>query len=161
MCIGIYLSMHECRVCVYLYRCMYVGIRVCVRMHVWVLSVYLCLYVCVGCVLQCFRPVRWDPNPATGDPYPIRIRARCEPDTQAIRRPTHEIIHRSVSVHAVKTRQQFGSKIASFHVSVCSCVFTVIGIHLHVTLIISCDFLLCFTNLITCTISWDIINCSP
>ena len=59
---------------------MYVGIRVCVRVHVWVLSVYLCLYVYVGCVLQCFGPVR-----------EIRIRlweiqncTRYGPDTQAI-----------------------------------------------------------------------------
>ena len=69
----------EVYVCVYSYRCMHVGIRVCIYMQVWVLSLYLCLYVCVGCVLQYFGPVWWDPNPATGDPDPIRICALVDP----------------------------------------------------------------------------------
>jgi len=41
----------------------------------------------------------------------------------AIRRLIHGMIHISVPVHAVKTRRRFGFKTASFHVSVCSCVF--------------------------------------
>ena len=106
-------------VSLYLYMYVYVGIHVCVREHVWVLIVYLCLYVCVGCVLQCFGPVWWDPSPASGDPDPIRIRAHCGPDTQAIRRPAHAMICRSIPVHAAKTR----SETASFHVSVRSCAF--------------------------------------
>ena len=42
-------------ICVYAYRCMHVGIRICVRMHVWVLSMYLCLYVCVWLCATVFR----------------------------------------------------------------------------------------------------------
>ena len=52
---------------------------------------------------------------------------RCGPDTQEIRRPMHGMIRRPVPVRAVKTRQRFGSETASFHVSVRSYVFTVIG----------------------------------
>ena len=64
-------------------------------------------------------------------------------DTLAIRRPIHRMIQRFVSIHAVKIKQQFGSKIASFHVSVCSISlsqFTIVSsVHmlpllLHVTL---------------------------
>ena len=126
-------------------------------------SMYVCVYLYMyvfGYVLQHFRFVRWYPNPATGDPDLIRIRARCEPDTQAIRRPIHGMIRRLVPVRAVKTRRRFGSETASFHVSVRSCVFIVVGMHLPVTLIISCDFLLCFTSLIFCTTSWDTYDCS-
>ena len=76
-----------------------------------------------GGVLQYFGPIWWDPNPATGDPNMIQTCARCGPDTQAIRRPTHGMIRRSVSVRAVKTRRRFGSETASFHVSVRSFAF--------------------------------------
>ena len=58
-----------------------------------------------------------------GDPDSIRIRARYGSDTQAIRRPIHVMIRRSVTVRAVKTRWRFGSETASFHVSVRSCAF--------------------------------------
>ena len=78
-------------------------------------------------------------GPATGDPDPIQICARCGPDTMVIRRPIYGMIRRPVPVRAVKTRRRFGSETASFHVSVRSCVFTVVGMHLPVTLIISCD----------------------
>ena len=44
-------------------------------------------------------------------------------------------------------------------------VFVLVYLHyryaLHVTLIISCAFLLYFTSLITCIFSWDICDCSP
>jgi len=46
------------------------------------------------------------------------------------------------TVRTVKTKQRFGSKNASFHVSVCSCVislFTVVNRHIYATCIISCD----------------------
>ena len=62
-----------------------------------------------------------------GDSDPIRICARCGPDTQAIRRPIHGMIRRSVPVRAVKTRRRLDSKTTSFHVNVRSYVFTVIG----------------------------------
>ena len=148
-------------VCVYLY--MYVcGYSVCVCMHVWVLSMYLYLFVCVGCVLQHFGFIQWDPNPASGDPDPIQIRARCGPDTMAIRRPTHGMIRRSVPVRAVKIRRRFGSETASFQVSVCfylNSLFPVVYMYVCLTLIISCDFLLYFTSVITCICSWDVYDC--
>ena len=147
---------------VYAYTCicMCVGIRVCVRMHVWVLCMYLCLYVCDGCVLQYFRPVWWDPNPASGDPDPIQIRARCGPDTMAIRRPIHGMIRKSIPVRAVKTRWWFGSKIVSFHVSVCFCLISLF-IVVNMYLFYQCDYLMYFTSVITCITSWGISDCLP
>ena len=142
-------------VCVYSYRCMHVGICVCNFMHVWVLSMYLCLHVwLVACYSVSDSLGR--SGPVTGDPDPIGIRAHCGPETQTIRRPIHGMSRRSVPVCAVKTRRWFSSEIASFHVSVRFYVFTVVSMHLHVTLIILCDFLLYFTCLITCTTSWDV-----
>jgi len=43
--------------------------------------VYIYIYLYVQLRVTVFRILRWDPNPAIGDPDPIRIRARCEPDT--------------------------------------------------------------------------------
>ena len=60
-----------------------------------------------------------DPNSVTGDSNC----ARCRPDTLASWKPTHEMIRRSVPIRTVKTRRRFGSKTASFYVSVRSCVF--------------------------------------
>ena len=58
----------------------------------------------------------------TEEPIPIRICVRRVSIRQAIRRPTHEMIRRSVPVRAVKTRWWFGPKIVSFHVSVYFCI---------------------------------------
>jgi len=109
-------------VCMYVYTCicMYVGAHVCVGVLGSMFSVYLYLFVCVGCVLQrseSFGEIRT----VAGDPDPIQIRAHCGPDTQAIRRPIHGMIRTSVLVRAVKTRRLFGSETVSFHVSVRSC----------------------------------------
>jgi len=57
-------------------------------------------------------------------PDPIRISPRYGSDTLAIQRPIHEMIWRFIPVHAVKAIRRFGFKIASFHVSVYSCVFS-------------------------------------
>jgi len=103
----------------------YMGVHVCVRMHVWVFSMHLYILVClVACYsisssfgeirISCRRPGH------DSDSY------RCGPDTEGIRRPMHRMIRRSVPVHAVKTRRRFGSETSSFHVSVRSCVFIVI-----------------------------------
>ena len=89
--------MHSC-------KCMCMGIRVCVRMHVWAFSVYLYLFVCsVGCysISDPFGEIRT----VAGDPDLIRIRAHCGPDTQAIRRPIFGMIRRSVPIRVVKTRR--------------------------------------------------------
>jgi len=145
-CIRIYVGVHVC-VCVYILECIRVREYVCVSSCVWLRVAALRI-----------RLVRSEPSYRR--PGPIRIRAHCGPDTMVIWRPIHGMIRRSVLVRAVKTRRRFGSKTASFHVSVCSCVFTVVSRHLHVALIISCGFLLYFTSLITCTTSWDIHDCS-
>ena len=94
--------------CIYEYICMYVGVHICVGVLGSKFSVYLYLFVCVGCVLQrseSFGEI-WT---VAGDPDPIRIRARCGPDTMVIRRPTHGMIHRSVPVRTVNARRRFGS----------------------------------------------------
>jgi len=93
----------------------------------------------------------------------IRICTRYGPDTLAIRRPIHGMIWRSIPLRALKTRRRFGSKTASFHVSVCSRViflFTVVIGYLCFTYIISCDHLLYFTSMIAYIISCDISECS-
>ena len=104
------------------------------------------------------------PNLVTEDPDPIWNRVHCGADTQAIWIPTHGIIWRFVSVRTVKTRWRFGSETVSFHVSICSCVFSYLPLSvgsLYVTCIISCDRLTYFTSVITYISSWDIGECSP
>jgi len=63
-------------------------------------------------------------EPVTGDPDLIRIHIHCRLDTLAIRRSIHRMIPRFIPARAVKTRRRFGSKIASFQVSVRSCAFS-------------------------------------
>ena len=108
----------------------------CILVYMYVCGcVPLCVYTCV-CVSSCVRlrvAAFWirlvGSGPIAGDPDPIRIGVRYGPGTLAIRRPTYRMIRRSGPVRAVKTKQRFGSKIASFHVSVCFCfisLFTVV-----------------------------------
>ena len=124
-------------------------------MHVWVFSVYLYLFVCVGWVLQrseSFGEIRT----VAGDPDLIRIHARCGPDKVVIRRPIHGMIRKSVPVRAVKTRWRFSSETALFHVSVCFCLFSYLPLSINtcvLILIISCDRLRYFTSIITCITS--------
>ena len=72
---------------------------------------------------------------------------------------THRMIRRSVPVRAVKTRRRFRFKIASFHVSVCSCI---ISSFIVISSIYICYLLYfmwpssLFTSMITCIPSWDI-----
>ena len=111
--------------------------RMSISVHAYAYCMYVFVYQPVFLVARCsdYRPVWWDPDtfvrsrPVAGDPDPIRIRARCGPDTEAIRRSIHGMIRQSVLVRAVKTRRRFGSETASFHVSVRYCVFTVVGMH--------------------------------
>ena len=65
-----------------------------------------------------------DPNSVTGGSELCSLWT----DTLAIRIRTYEMIWRSVPIHAVKTRQQFRSKSTSFHVSVCSCIISLLTI---------------------------------
>ena len=63
----------------------------------------------------------------------------------------------------VKTRRRFGSKTVSFHVSICFHIvsLSIVASRYHVTIrIISCDYLIYFTSMITRTISYDISECS-
>jgi len=85
-------------------------------------SVFICI-VCVWLRVAVFQTCSCDPNPATGDPDPIRICIHYGPDTMEIRKPAHGMIRRSVLVRAVKTRRRFSFETASFHVSVCFCLF--------------------------------------
>ena len=106
-------------VCVYVY----ILVHVCVSMWRYVYSVYVC--VCIssnvfGCVVQRFRFVWWDSDPL----QEIWICIHSGPDTMVIRRLIHGMIRRSVPVRVVKTRWRFGSKITSFHVSICYSVFS-------------------------------------
>jgi len=101
--------------CMYMYGCM-MGMYVCV----YVSGVYGCMFMWVhglGCVLQRVGAVWWDPDPL----QETQIRARYGSDTLAVRRPTHGMIRRFISVRVVKIRRRYGFKTASFHVSVCSC----------------------------------------
>ena len=159
-------------VCVYSYIGMYVGVLLwvytCMYMHVCWVHVWECyvfvlipLPLCVfGSVLQWFRLVR-----ATQTWYrEIQVCVRYGPDTLAIWRSTHGMARWSVLVHAVETRRRFNSEIALFHVSVCLCLislFTVVNRYLYFSLIISCDYLMCFSSMFTRITSWDIIDYSP
>ena len=123
-------------------------VHVCVGVYTYVsvctcgyVRVHLCLYVC---------SVVW-----YSDPDPLREIQSCAhygPDTQAVRRPTHGTIWRPVLVRTVKTIRRFGFKIVSFYVSVCSYVFSYLLLLVDVYVpihIISCDYLIYFTSMIT------------
>ena len=128
--------------------CEYACVSVCV--HAWM---FVCEYMCV-CVHACKcinKRELWIFGLFTVNPI------------LTIRRPTHELIRRFVSVHAVKTRRRFEPEATSFHVSVCFYVislFSVVNEYLCFTRIISCDRLIYFTIMITRIISWDISECS-
>ena len=116
------------------------------------------MYIClrsIACTVACYSVadslVRFEP--ITEDPDPlqeIQICARYGPDTMAIRKPTYGMIQRFVPVRALKTRWRFRSKIASFHVSVYSCVIYRCQKYIYVTCFISCDHLLYFISMFAC-----------
>ena len=105
------------------------------------IHVYTCIHVssCVWMHVAAVSTRLVRSKPVTGDLDPIRIRHCYGPDSQAIQRPTYEMIRRSVTVRAVKIRRQIGSKTASFHVSVCSHVFSLlllpVGVHVSIRII--------------------------
>ena len=104
----------------------YVGVHVCVGVLRSVSSMHLYLFMCsVAChsISDPFGEIRTSCSRLGPDPDSCR----CGSDTQAIRRPFHGMIRRSVPVRAVKTRRRFSSETASFHVSVHSYVFIVVG----------------------------------
>jgi len=132
----------------YIYTCMWVCTRVSMRA---------CIYTCMWLCVWWYRPVWWDPDLLRE----IYFGARYEPDTLAIRRPTHEKIRRFVLVRAVETRRRFGSKIVSFHVSVRSYVFLYLLLLVDVSAsvhIISCDCMIYFISMFTSMTSWGIVN---
>ena len=128
--------MHACICVLYVYMlytctstCTYrVRLSVCLSTCV---IMFKYVWVCDMCTVACFS----DSDPfgeiRTGcrRPRPDLDSCRCGPDTMVIRRPTHGMIRISVPVCAVKTRRLFGSETASFHVSVRSCVLTIVGMH--------------------------------
>jgi len=85
------------------------------------MGVYTCVYLglCVDArVFVCVSVIQKTGVMFAEDPDPIRISIRRVPIHQPIRKPTHEMIWRSVPIRAVKTRWRFRFKIMSFHVSV-------------------------------------------
>ena len=104
LCIWVY------SVCMHVCTCIYV-VCVCMRMYVHVSS-------CVWLRDTAFQINSYDPNSITENLDCVRYKL----DTQVIRRPTHEMIRRSVPARIVKTKWRFRSETASFHVSVCSCI---------------------------------------
>jgi len=147
----------------YMYGCMYLYTCICMWGHVYNVCVCVWISTCVfGCMSQRYKLVVRSKS-VTGDTDPIRIRVHYGLNTMAIRKLTHGMTWRFVPVCTVKTRRRFGSKIVSFHVSVCSCIislFTLVSRYLYVTCIISCDYLMYFTSMINCISSWDIIKYS-
>ena len=92
----------------------------------------------------------------SGPVVEIRIGVHCGLDTLETRRPTHEMIQRSVPARAVKTRRRFRPETVSFHASVCSYVISIFTVAVSIRVficIISCDHLIYFTSMITCTTS--------
>jgi len=92
--------------CVCIYSCVYIWLGVCT-----------CVFMCTcahECLVACYSDVDSFVRSELGNGR-FGICVRCESDTLAIRRPTHELIRRSVPVHAVKIRWGFGSKTVSFH----------------------------------------------
>ena len=137
--------------------------------HVWSAYMGTCVSVlcmcwfsfslCIGWELQWFEHHLCDPNLVIGD----SDLCSSWTDTIVIRRPMHKIIRRFVAVCAGKIRLRFGSKIASFHVSVCFCLislFTIVNRYLCFTCIIYYDHLIYFISMITHIISCDISECS-
>jgi len=150
-----------CVLWIYVWVCVY-NINVCVY------YVYGCTCVCMytgacscefmGWVACCsIRPVWWDPDPL----QETQIRIRRWFDTLAIRRLTYEMIRRSIPLRAVKIRRWFGPKTASFYVSVCSYIFSLllllVGVHISVR-IISCDHMIYFSSMIIRITPWNIAS---
>jgi len=129
MYVHTYIYMYVCvgiRVCMY-----YVSMCVCVRMRLYII-------LCVRLRVVAIRTRSWDPNLL----HEIQICARCGPETLAIWRPIHGMIWKFLPVRAVKTRRWFGSKIASFHVSVRPYIFLYLLLLVDVSVsvcIIPCD----------------------
>ena len=141
----VYKSLRVCMWCVYMYGC----IPVCVYISIRVSSCVLLLVAVIQIQLR-------DPSTVTEDLYPIQIRVSGVPIRQPIQRSMHEMIRRSITFREVKTKRRFESKTVSFHVSVCSYViflFTVVSRHF---CIISCEWLIYFTSIITRITSWSI-----
>ena len=118
-----------------------------VLLYMWIYG-WVCVLVAAPGLVRAIR-TRWQD--------PIWICVRYEPDTLAIWRPIHGVIHRSVLVRAVKTRRRFRNRVIS-----CECSFLCIyrcWNALLVAFIILDNFLLYFISLMICTSSWDIYDC--
>jgi len=92
-------------------ECMCTGC-ICMIVRVWVHM--------FKCMLQWFRTRSCDPDP-------LREIQSCTSygfDTQTIQKLTHGMIQRFIKVRVMENRRWFGSKTASFHVSICSCLFS-------------------------------------
>jgi len=141
LCIWVY------SVCMHVCTCIYV-VCVCMRMYVHVSS-------CVWLRDTAFQINSYDPNSITENLDCVRYK----PDTQAIRRPTHGMIRRSVPARTVKTKWRFRSKprhfMWVFALVSFSYLLLPVGVNVFIR-IISCDRLIYFASMIIYIISWDI-----
>ena len=87
---------------------------VCIRVYVYV---SLCVQLRVAVVMDSFMQSELGNGRS-------ELRVCCGPDARKIRRLIYRMIRRSVPVRTVKTRQRFGCKTVSFHVSVCSFIIS-------------------------------------
>ena len=137
ICMYIRTYIHGCiRMCMHVQTCICVRGYVCVGLCVWLLvTVFRTRYRRPGPDLDlCSLWTRYNGDSKTG-PWddPQISTSSCSEDQMAI---------------------QFRNRVISCECSfLCTSLFTVVGMCLHVTLIISCDFLLYFTSLIICTTS--------
>jgi len=109
--------------------------------------VYLCEHVsmCVRLRVAAMWTRSCDPNSVTGDSDWCPLWTWYTSDSK------------TNTWNDLKIRPGFGSKTASFHVTVCSYVislFIVVSRYLYVTRIISCNRLIYFTSVIMRIISW-------
>ena len=94
-------------------------------MYVWKIYVWVCV---LGIAPELTRAIKLSNKR-------VQICVLCEPDILAIQKLTHEMIPRSELVRAVKTRQWFGSKTVSFHVSVYFCIIAIFPLWVNVSFI--------------------------
>jgi len=132
-----------------LYLCAH--IYFCARVGIWM---YVCEFMCLAAcysILGSFT--RSELGNRRFEFVPLWTRYTDDSKTD------HEIIRRFVPIHAMKIIRRFGSKVASFHVSIYFCViflFTNVNRYLCFTCTISCDHLIYFTSMIMRIISWVI-----
>ena len=149
-----YVCVYILYVCVYLYSVGYT----CICVHVWVYERVIMFMCACGCVVQRFRPVWWNSDPLRE----IRFGARYEPIHWRFEdRPmgwsedSYRFMQWRPHGDSVPKRRHFMWVFALVHFLIYSYQCC-----LYITCIISYDHLLYYTSMITCTISYDISECT-